>query len=239
MVIYFFFISDHRGTFQLKPVEDISKDNILIGEMQRLQVSNTLNIKRTQSKNFIPLEDVPVDSHDAQNITLSKSSSRPARPNWLLTEPAKSSSDLSQASSSVPSDNKSLPTRSRKDQKDSNENSKASRTTRSRSREKKDNAYSVLNKPKKSRPILSQIFSGVSLSPSNLDIKLKHVNLEMETNDLEVDLVSQNGFKDEKEEEYELVTVTVSKMKQSLGKLHIYLLTMVSNRIQYCKVICK
>ncbi|XP_077113196.1 PDZ domain-containing protein 7 isoform X2 [Ranitomeya variabilis] len=208
-------IPDHRGAFQLKPVEDmIHNDKPLIGGMDRLQVSDSTNIKRTQ-KNFTPLEDVPVDSYDAQNITYSKSSSSKARPNWLLAEPTKSSSDLSQTSSSLPSDYKS--TRSRKDQKDSSENSKASRTIRSRSREKKDNAYSVLNKPKKSRPILSQIFGGVSLSPSNLDIKLKPVKLEIETNHVEADLVSQNGFGEEKEEEYELVTVMVSKMKQSLG----------------------
>ncbi|XP_069836290.1 PDZ domain-containing protein 7 isoform X2 [Dendropsophus ebraccatus] len=210
-------VPDHRGTFQLKPVEDTSNDKMLIGELERLQILDTRRIKRTQSKTFTPLEDVPVDSHDAQNIPLSTSSSRPARPNWLLTEPTKSPSDLSQAPSSLSNDNKSLPTRSRKDQKDSSENSKASRTTRSRSREKKDNAYSVLNKPKKSRPILSQIFGGVSLSPSNLDIKLKPVKLEMETNHVEAAQVSQNGFAHEKEEEYELVTVTVSKMKQSLG----------------------
>ncbi|XP_073411891.1 PDZ domain-containing protein 7 isoform X2 [Dendrobates tinctorius] len=209
-------IPDHRGAFQLKPVEDIMihNDKPLIGGMDRLQVSDSTYIKRTQ-KNFTPLEDVPVDSYDAQNITYSKSSSSKARPNWLLAEPTKSSSDLSQTSSSLPSDYKSK--RSRKDQRDSSENSKASRTIRSRSREKKDNAYSVLNKPKKSRPILSQIFGGVSLSPSNLDIKLKPVKLEMETNHVEAELVSQNGFGEEKEEEYELVTVMVSKMKQSLG----------------------
>ncbi|KAM4030963.1 PDZ domain-containing protein 7 isoform 2-T2 [Anomaloglossus baeobatrachus] len=211
-------IPDHRGAFQLKPVDDLMmhNDKTLIGEMDRLQVSDSTSIKRTQ-KNFTPLEDVPVDTYDAQNITFSKSSSRPARPNWLLAEPTKSSSDLSQTSSSLSSDNKSLSMRSRKDQKDSSENSRTSRTTRSRSREKKDNAYSVLNKPKKSRPILSQIFGGVSLSPSNLDIKLKPVKLEMETSRVEGDLVSQNGFGEEKEEEYELVTVMVSKMKQSLG----------------------
>ncbi|KAG9484838.1 hypothetical protein GDO78_008122 [Eleutherodactylus coqui] len=205
-------VPDHRGAFQLKPVEDIQNDNAPIRKMERLQVSDTTTVKQRQ-KNFNPLDDVPVDFFDAQNITFSKSSSRPARPNWLLTEPTKSSSDLSQA----PSDNTSLPTRSRKDQKDSSQNSKASRTTRSRSREKKDNAYSVLNKPKKSRPILSQIFGGVSLSASNLDIKLKPVKLEVETNHVEGDQVTQNGFSDEKEEEYELVSVTVSKMKQSLG----------------------
>ncbi|KAM3913356.1 PDZ domain-containing protein 7 [Leptodactylus fuscus] len=203
-------VPDHRGTFQLKPVEDIS------GEMEKLQVSDPTNIKKTK-KNFTPLEDVPVDLHDAQNITLSKSSSRPVKPNWLLTEPTKSSSNLSEEPSSLASDNKSLPTRSRNDQKDSSQNLKASRTTRSRSREKKDNAYSVLNKPKKSRPILSQIFGGVTLSPANLDIKLKPVKLELETNHIEADMVSQNGFSEEREEEFEHVTVTVSKMKQSLG----------------------
>ncbi|XP_056385829.1 PDZ domain-containing protein 7 isoform X2 [Hyla sarda] len=208
-------IPDHRGTFQLKPVEDINDDKTLTKEMERLQVTDTRKIKRTQSKNFIPLEDVPVDSHDAQNIPLSTSSSRSVKPNWLLTEPTKSPPDLSPSSS--PNDNKSLSLRSRKDHKDLSENSKASRTTRSRSREKKDNAYSVLNKPKKSRPILSQIFGGVSLSPSNLEIKLKPVKLEMETNHVEFDQVAQNGFSNEKEEEYEIVAVRVSKMKQSLG----------------------
>ncbi|XP_040293480.1 PDZ domain-containing protein 7 [Bufo bufo] len=208
-------VPDHRGTFQLKLVEDISNRQTLIGEMERLQVSDAPNVKRTQ-KNFTPLEDVPVDSCDAQNMTLSKSSSRPPRPNWLLTEPTKSSSDLSQATSSLPSD-KSLPTRSKKDQKDLSDNSKASRTTRSRSRERKDNAYTVLNKPKKSRPILSQIFGGVSLSPSNLDIKLRTVKLPVETNHVEADQQSHNGFSQQNEEEYELVTVMVSKMKQSLG----------------------
>ncbi|XP_063817974.1 PDZ domain-containing protein 7 [Pseudophryne corroboree] len=212
-------VPDHRGTFQLKLVDGVNSERTLQKEIERLQVSDSKDVKKTHSKNFTPLEDVPVDSYDAQNLTLKKSPSRPARPNWLLTESTKLPSDLSQGSgdgsTSLPGDNQSLPTRRRKDQKDTSDISKASRTTRSRSREKKDAAYSVLNKPKKSRPILSQIFRGVSLSPPNLDIKLKPVTLE--ANPLNTDPVSQNGFSNENEEEYELVTVTISKMKQSLG----------------------
>ncbi|CAI9554989.1 unnamed protein product, partial [Staurois parvus] len=66
-----------------------------------------------------------------------------------------------------------------------------------------------------SRPILSQIFGGVSLNPSNFDIKLRPIRSD--SNHLEPEQVSQNGFSEDKEEEYELVTVTISKTKQSLG----------------------
>ncbi|XP_072280117.1 PDZ domain-containing protein 7 [Pyxicephalus adspersus] len=212
-------IPDHRGTFQLKPVDDVNGSKLLHEEMERLQVSDSNDVKRTYSKNFTPLEDVPVDSFDAQNTTVKKSSSRPERPNWLLTEPIKRSSDMSLKSNngciSGTSDNKSLPSRSRRDLKDISEDSRVSRTTRSKSKEKKHEAYSVISKAKKSRPILSQIFGGVSLSPSNIDIRLKPIRSDSKY--IEPEQVSQNGFSEDKEEEYELVTVTISKMKQSLG----------------------
>ncbi|XP_018408916.1 PREDICTED: PDZ domain-containing protein 7 [Nanorana parkeri] len=209
-------VPDHRGAFQLKPVDDVNGSKLLLGEMERLQVSDPHDVKRTYSKNFTPLEDVPVDSFDAQNTTVKKSSSRPERPNWLLTEPIKRSSDLLNDGSTLgTSDNKSLPTRSRRDQKDKSEDSRVPRTTRSKSKERKVEVYSVINKAKKSRPILSQIFGGVTLNQSNINIKLKPIRSD--SNHVEPEQVSQNGFSEDKEEGYELVTVTISKMKQSLG----------------------
>ncbi|XP_073452267.1 PDZ domain-containing protein 7 [Aquarana catesbeiana] len=208
-------VPDHRGTFQLKPVDDVNDSKSLPGEMERLQVSDPNDVKQTCPKNFTLLEDVPVDSFDAQNTTVKKSSSRPPRPNWLLTEPIKRSSLLNDGSTLGTSDNKSLPTRSKKDQKVKSEDSRVPRTTRSKSKEKKDEAYSVISKAKKSRPILSQIFGGVSLNPSNIDIKLRPIRSD--SNLLEPEKVSQNGFREDKEEQYEMVTVKISKTKQSLG----------------------
>lgn len=198
----------------------------LPGEMERLQVSDPNDVKQTCPKNFTLLEDVPVDSFDAQNTTVKKSSSRPPRPNWLLTEPIKRSSLLNDGSTLGTSDNKSLPSRSKKDQKVKSEDSRVPRTTRSKSKEKKDEAYSVISKAKKSRPILSQIFGGVSLNPSNIDIKLRPIRSD--SNLLEPEKVSQNGFREDKEEQYEMVTVKISKTKQSLGEL----------KNNYCKQYC-
>ncbi|XP_068111542.1 PDZ domain-containing protein 7 [Hyperolius riggenbachi] len=210
-------IPDHRGTFQLKPADDLNGGKSLHEEMEMLQVSDTRDVKGTHSRNFTPLEDVPVDSFDAQSTSAKRSSSRPLPSNWLLTEPPKRLSDLSQGSSdgstSGTSDKKS--TRRRKDQKDTSEDTKVSRTTRSKSKERNYEVYSVVGKPKKSRPILSQIFGGVSLNPSNTEIKLKPI--KPDTSHQEPEQISQNGFSESKDEEYELVTVAISKMKQSLG----------------------
>lgn len=191
--------------------------------MERLQVSDTTDVKRTYSKKFIPLEDVPVDSFDVQNTTVKKSSSRPERPNWLLTEPNKRPSDLSSmdnnGTTSGASDNKFLSTRIRRDQKDKNGDFRVAKTLRSKSKERKDEVYSVISKAKKSRPILSQIFGGVSLNPSIIDIKLKPT--PSESKHIELEEVSQNGFSEDKDDDYELLTVTISKLKQSLGKLEL------------------
>ncbi|KAM8924815.1 PDZ domain-containing protein 7 [Pelodytes ibericus] len=205
-------VPDYRGAFHLKPVDgDADSERHLTGEMQRLKVTGSGDVKQTHLKNYTPLEDVPVDSYNVQNTGLKKTSSRPARPNWLLTE----STNLDDASHSLVNETMTLPARSRKEQRTTTKASQGPRTTRSRSRDKKDDAYSVLNKPKKSRPILSQIFGGVSLSPANLDIRLKP--LSKETKEVQEVQSPQNGFSSEKEEEHDLATVTISKMKQSLG----------------------
>ncbi|CAH2322907.1 PDZ domain-containing 7 [Pelobates cultripes] len=207
-------VPDYRGAFHLKPVDgDSSNERLLSGEMERLNVSDSREVKRTHSKKYTPLEDVPVDACNEQNVTLKKSSSRPLRPNWLLTE-STNPEDASLAPS-LHSETMTLPARSKKEQKHQNGTPQTPKTTRSRSKERKDDGYSVLNKPRKARPILSQIFGGVSLSPSNLDIRLKP--LKQDTSFVEINQSSQNGFTSEKEEEYELTTVTISKMKQSLG----------------------
>ncbi|KAM9325051.1 PDZ domain-containing protein 7 [Gastrophryne carolinensis] len=213
-------VPDHRGTFQLKPVDDADSGKSVLGEMERLQVSDSRAIQRTHSKSFTPLEDVPVDSFEDETAetTVKKSSSRPARPNWLLTAPSKRTLDVPQETtngSTLENGDKSFSMRSRRAQTDKSERSKGSRTTRSKSRERKDEAYSVLSKPKKSRPILSQIFGGISLNPSNTEIKLKPIRSAAPQP--EPDQAAQNGFSEDKEEELEQVTVTISKMKQSLG----------------------
>ncbi|KAM4703243.1 PDZ domain-containing protein 7 [Rhinophrynus dorsalis] len=202
-------VPDSRGAFFLKPVDDAESEKILTAEMERLKVPDSRDVKRTHSKNYTPLEDVPVDSYDVQDIPIKKSSPGPVKPNWLLTESTKGSRD------SLLNEDASYSSRSRKEQKSKNGIPQTPRTSRSKSKEKKNDAYSVLSKSKKSRPLLSQIFGGVSLSPSNIDIKLKPI--KKDTKPIETDQASQNGFSVQKEEEYELATVTISKMKQSLG----------------------
>ncbi|KAM4636715.1 PDZ domain-containing protein 7 [Discoglossus pictus] len=203
-------VPDYRGAFHLKPVEDVDSEHLLIGEMERLKVTDTRQVRRTYSKNYIPLEDVPVDSYSVQDQASKSSSAGPLRPNWFLTEPRKVSSELA-----LQIQDCSTSRLSRKDQKGKGGTSQTPRTSRSKSKERKDDAYSVLNKPKKSRPLLSQIFGGVSLSASNLDIKLKPIKKVLKY--AETDQASQNGLSNDKEVEYELATVTISKMKQSLG----------------------
>ncbi|XP_075468571.1 PDZ domain-containing protein 7 [Ascaphus truei] len=213
-------VPDCRGGFHLKSVDDANGER-LIGEIERLKVTDSRDVKRIHSKNYTPLEDVPVDSYTVQNVPLKTSSCGPIRLNWLLTESTKTSSDSActerpnDSSTSFLNEDASLHSRSRKEQKTRNETPQTPKTTRSRSKERKDEAYSVLNKPKKSRPILSQIFGGVSLSPSNLEIRLKPITRD--TKYVETEQETQNGLSNEKEEEYEQTTVTISKMKQSLG----------------------
>ncbi|OCT71670.1 PDZ domain-containing protein 7 [Xenopus laevis] len=201
-------VPDYRGAFHLKPVDDSENEIMLATEMARLKVPDLNNGRRTISKNFTPLEDVPVDSYGEQRVASKQSSPNPVRPNWLLTESTKVSSDA------VFKEDISLPSKNKKEEKSKNGVLQTLKAARSKSKERKDDAYSVLNKSKKSRPLLSQIFGGVSLSPSNIDIKLKPINKEVRLGGR--DHSEQNGHL-EKEEEYEVSTVTVSKMKQSLG----------------------
>ncbi|XP_053305918.1 PDZ domain-containing protein 7 [Spea bombifrons] len=209
-------VPDYRGGFHLKPADDnANRERLLAGDMERLKVGDSLVVKRTHSKNYTPLEDVPVDSYNVQNTSLQKSSSKAAKANWLLTESTSLAEGATDSPPSLPNETRTLPSRSRKEQKSKKMTFQTPRTTHSRSRERKADVYSVLNKPKQSRPILSQIFGGVSLSSSNLDIQLKPLRRDTELTTTEQ--TSQNGFSNAKEEEYELATVTISKMKQSLG----------------------
>ncbi|KAE8590532.1 hypothetical protein XENTR_v10018099 [Xenopus tropicalis] len=201
-------VPDYRGAFHLKPVDDSENEKMLATEMARLKVPDTKDGRRTIAKSFTPLEDVPVDSYSEQSVASKQSSPTPVRPNWLLTEPTKVSSDA------VFKEDISLSSKNKKEEKSKNGAFQTLRATRSKSKERKDDAYSVVNKSKKSRPLLSQIFGGVSLSPSNIDIKLKPIKKEIRSE--QTDHSEQNGHL-EKEEECDVATVTVSKLKQSLG----------------------
>uniref|UniRef100_A0A8C5R5E9 PDZ domain-containing protein 7 n=1 Tax=Leptobrachium leishanense TaxID=445787 RepID=A0A8C5R5E9_9ANUR len=206
-------VPDYRGAFHLKPVDDEGSEKLIAREMERLNVSDSREVKRTHSRSFTLLEDVPVDSCNEQNASSRKSTSRPARPNWLLTE--STNLDDSHVSSTVLAEPMTLPARSKREQKHTNGVPQTPKTARSRSKERKEEGYSVISKSKKSRPILSQIFGGVSLTPSNLDIRLRPV--QQDTSRGAANRMTQNGFNGEKEEEYELATVSISKLKQSLG----------------------
>ncbi|KAG8435362.1 hypothetical protein GDO86_013356 [Hymenochirus boettgeri] len=203
-------VPDYRGAFHLKRVDDLESRGSLTTEMARLKLSpDSIQVKRTHSASFTPLEDVPVDSYDVQGVALNQSSPSAIRPNWLLTESTRVSSEL------LFKEETTLSSKSKKEQKSKNVTSQTTRTTRSKSKERKEDAHSVLSKSKKSRPLLSQLFGGISLSPSNVDIKLKPIHKD--NGQSEIDPAKQNGFGHENEEEYEVVTVTISKMKQSLG----------------------
>ncbi|XP_069095636.1 PDZ domain-containing protein 7 isoform X2 [Pleurodeles waltl] len=212
-------VPDYRGGFDLKPVIDPNHDAMVLkGELEQLTLSEVKENKRRHSKKYTRLEDVPVDAYALQSIPFQPAATSPTKPNWLLTEPVK----MQTSHNSDPANSASHDEVSRTETQESRPaKSKpiTSKSTRRKSLSKEEEAYSALNKSRKSRPLISQIFGGITSAPSTKstqqEIKLKPV--AKKPGNADTKQPSQNGYTEVKEVEYVLTTIKVSKMRQSLG----------------------
>lgn len=216
-------VPDYRGGFDLKPVIDPNHDTrVLKGELEQLTLSEVKENKRRHSKNYTRLEDVPVDAYALQSIPFQPAATSPTKPNWLLTEPMKmQTAHTAQNTDTVRSASHDKASRTETPQESRPAKSKpiTPKSTRRTSPSKEEEAYSALNKSRKSRPLLSQIFDGtpsaLSTESPQQEIKLKPVAKKPGNADTRTS--SQNGYTEVKEVQYVLTTVKVSKMRQSLG----------------------
>lgn len=179
--------------------------------MKRLQFASSP--KRTHSPSYTPLPDVPVDAYTSHSISSSAAVGK--QPNWLLTKPTRTSASPLRT---VPAQDAPAQPQEQGDGRPGRGRLRTPRSSHGKATvcgphgealPAKDTLYSVINKPRRARPLLSQLFGDVSGTSKGG---------QAETRDLVPDCLLQNGPTDMKEEEYELVTVNLSKNKQSLGK---------------------
>ncbi|XP_060538843.1 PDZ domain-containing protein 7 isoform X2 [Pantherophis guttatus] len=203
-------VPDFRGSFLLKPVmtnkangEEEHKE-MLKDAMGRLQLSPRHG--QTQPQNYTPLADVPVDSYILNRVSSSVASGK--EPHWSLTKPTKSSmSSLHTVTSQVQSleHGDGQPGRERPPSSKSSHRKAVAWGPHGEILPASDTLYSVINRPRRARPLLSQLFKETSATSKVMQAEMGDENL------------LQNGPNDKEEKEYELVTVSLSKNKQSLG----------------------
>ncbi|KAH0623804.1 hypothetical protein JD844_006932 [Phrynosoma platyrhinos] len=208
-------VPDFRGGFLLKPVNNDEKGEQEEEEMALKDGMKGLHLspspRRTRSHSYTPLPDVPVDAYTA-SPHVSSSAPGGKEPHWILTKHTKT---LGSSRHAVPTQEaKSLnqgdgrPGRGRPRTVKSSHGKTTSWGPHGEVQPPKDTLYSVINKPRRARPPLSQLFDEVSATS-------KAVKTSRE--DGVPDGPLQNGPSDMKEEEFELLTVHLSKKKQSLG----------------------
>uniref|UniRef100_W5N4F9 PDZ domain-containing protein 7 n=1 Tax=Lepisosteus oculatus TaxID=7918 RepID=W5N4F9_LEPOC len=204
----------YRGGFQLKPVQDFEKDRQLMAEIEKLRLSGLQDIRQLPSRTLTPLQDVQVDSYSAEALKPLPAS--PMRSNWLLAETQRSETDAPLRRDnpgtvrSVHYDEVSLHSTADRGHTTSERGRSPFRNGQAKARKEKaekskDSLYTVINAPRRSRPMLSEIFGGTGVRAGRGQVN-GH---------------SQNGLSGSPAsapvEEYELTTVTISKTKQSLG----------------------
>ncbi|XP_062927325.1 PDZ domain-containing protein 7a [Mobula hypostoma] len=231
-------VPDYRGGFQLKPLKDYEKERMMMEEIERLKISHSL--QANNAKPFKSLKDVHVDNHDIDSTSFKNASHSPVRSNWLLTD-SNRTAELPSAAKQDANVNQSEML-----DKQSSNGKTGRRTARPNhnkvEKEKTETSYdlplySAVNKSKKARPVLDQVFGEAlpsrTLHGVNTTVggqgELKEKPIYAETKEIlengqEERKVMNDGIRtrigksaENKVLEYELVTVKVSKMKQSLG----------------------
>ncbi|XP_050002809.1 LOW QUALITY PROTEIN: PDZ domain-containing protein 7 [Alexandromys fortis] len=200
-------VPDSRGGFYLLPVNDCSEDDH--GEIRErlggLKVSLSASAPRHHHKGIPPLQDVPVDAFSPHRSACTPPpqpppvAPRPPRPNWLLTEPP-SKEEVQQNQSQTPAQSRSR-SRSRGRGKSPGRRSSPSPAPITTA----TTANGRYHRPRKARPSLPRPLDG------------QEAKVEARQGPLENGV---NGMAEEttrKASTGELRTVTLSKMKQSLG----------------------
>ncbi|CAO2585666.1 PDZ domain-containing protein 7 [Lemmus lemmus] len=198
-------VPDSRGGFYLLPVNDCSVDDH--GEIRErlggLKVSLSASAPCHHHKGIPPLQDVPVDAFSPCRSACTPPpqpppvAPRPPRPNWLLTEPP-SKEETQQNQSQTPAQSRSRSRGRGKSPGRRSSPSPAPITTAT-------TANGRYHRPRKARPLLPRPLDG------------QEAKVEARQGPLENGV---NGMVEEtprKASTGELRTVTLSKMKQSLG----------------------
>ncbi|XP_026636942.1 PDZ domain-containing protein 7 isoform X2 [Microtus ochrogaster] len=200
-------VPDSRGGFYLLPVNDCSEGDHgeILERLGGLKVSLSASAPRHHHKGIPPLQDVPVDAFSPGRSACTPPpqpppvAPRPPRPNWLLTEPL-SKEEVQQNQSQTPAQSRSR-SHSRGRGKSPGRRSSPSPAPISTA----TTANGRYHRPRKARPSLPRPLDG------------QEAKVEARQGPLENGV---NGTAEEttrKASTGELRTVTLSKMKQSLG----------------------
>lgn len=196
-------MADFKGGFLLKPVTREEDKAELNDGMKRLQVSSTP--RRTRPRSYSPLADVPVDAYTSQSGPSPAASSKHS--NWPLNKTTEMSMNSTEPTKERSEQGDGRPGRGRPRTPKSSHGKATLRGPRGEAQPAKDTLYSVINRPRKARPLLSHLFK---------EVQTASMGVQAQTGDEIPDGLVQNGLADTKEE-YELLTVRLPKNKQSLG----------------------
>ncbi|XP_067432332.1 PDZ domain-containing protein 7-like isoform X1 [Thunnus thynnus] len=209
-------IPDYRGGFELHSAEEVEKESHLLGELEKLSLSGP-RVSRERphtSRSFTPLLDIPVDGYNTDPRDVKPSSASPMLPNWLLARSDDSRPPLRTDIGTIRSvhfDEVSLHSTSDKGNTASDRGRTPFKNGHSKGKNEKSGdrskeaVFTLQSAPRRSRPLLSQVFSS-----SSDQVRSGHVNGHQAS--------SENGVNgSDPEQEYELKAVSISKTKQSLG----------------------
>ncbi|XP_071758001.1 PDZ domain-containing protein 7 [Centroberyx gerrardi] len=210
-------IPDYRGGFELHHTEEVEKESHLLEELEKLRLSGPRSTgeRPHTSRAFTPLLDIPVDGYNTASRDLRPPSASPMLPNWLLAHHADSRAPLRTDIGTIRSihfDEVSLRSASDKGDTTSERGRSPFKNGHSKSKKEKsgerskDSVFTLQSGPRRSRPLLSQVFG----SRSNQQVGSEQMNGHQAS--------SVNGLNGtDPVQEYELKTVSISKTKQSLG----------------------
>ncbi|XP_024898005.1 PDZ domain-containing protein 7 isoform X2 [Pteropus alecto] len=213
-------VPDSRGGFYLLPANGFSEeedDGELRERLGDLQVSLGASAPRHPHKGIPPLQDVPVDAFTPHRSTCTVPpqpppvAPRPPRPNWLLTEPlAREDQSQSQSQGSAQSRSRSRScsrSRSRSQGQGKSPGRRRSPSPAPVPAPNMTNGRGRYHKPRKARPPLPRPLDGQSAKAGG----------SQGTSENRTGRTAKEAAT--KSPSWELRTVTLSKMKQSLGRL--------------------
>uniref|UniRef100_A0A671YC26 PDZ domain containing 7 n=1 Tax=Sparus aurata TaxID=8175 RepID=A0A671YC26_SPAAU len=202
-------IPDYRGGFELHNAEEVEKESHLLEELERLSLSGPRGSKERPhtSRSFTPLLDIPVDGY-AESRDLRSPSSSAMLPNWLLARNDDPHPRLRTDIGTIRSvhfDEVSLHSTADRGRSASRNGHSKSKKDKSGERSK-DGVFTLQSAARRSRPLLSQVFSSSPDQQAGSEQMNGH------------QAAAENGLNgSEPEQEYKLKTVSISKTKQSLG----------------------
>ncbi|XP_044034663.1 PDZ domain-containing protein 7-like [Siniperca chuatsi] len=210
-------IPDYRGGFELYNTEEVEKESHLLEELEKLSLSGPRGSRERlhTSRSFTPLLDIPVDGYNTEARDLRPPSASAMLPNWLLARSDDSRPPLRTDIGTIRSvhfDEVSLHSTSSKGDTASERGRSSFRNGHFKGKKEKsgdkskETVFTLQSAARRSRPLLSQVFS----SSPDQQVGSEQVNGHQAS--------SQNGLNgSDREQEYKLKTVSISKTKQSLG----------------------